>query len=88
MDTTVTPKILESLVLDQSISIEGTFAEDLAKLQDLLLENAPAYVLAKLDDPSTEWLAIYYVPDSAKVRDKVSSNTKLNSFLESDKFPG
>ncbi|KAJ3905364.1 hypothetical protein F5879DRAFT_950964 [Lentinula edodes] len=61
----------ESLVLDQSIPIEGTFTEDLAKLQDLLLENAPAYVLAKLDDPSTEWLAIYYVPDFAKVRDKM-----------------
>ena len=31
----------------------------------------PAYILVRLDDPPTEWLAIYYVPDSAKVRDKV-----------------
>lgn len=34
----------------------------------------PAYVLTRLDNPPTEWLAINYVPDSAKVRDKVCCN--------------
>ena len=42
------------------------------KLQDVdvLQDDSPAYVLAKLDPPS-DWIAISYVPDSAKVRDKV-----------------
>lgn len=46
--------------------------EDLSLLQDLVQEDVPAYVLARLDEPQGEWLAIFYVPDSAKVRDKVS----------------
>ena len=45
--------------------------QDLDKLGDLLEDNVPAYILVRLDDPTTEWLAVYYVPDSAKVRDKV-----------------
>ncbi|KAF9068699.1 hypothetical protein BDP27DRAFT_1421687 [Rhodocollybia butyracea] len=57
----------ESLVPDQSVPIEGSLQEDLSMLQDLLLDNVPAYILAKLDEPSPEWLAIYYVPDSAKM---------------------
>lgn len=42
------------------------------KLQDVdvLQDDSPAYVLAKLDSLS-DWMAISYVPDSAKVRDKV-----------------
>jgi hypothetical protein len=72
------PRILadseaESLVHDLSIPIEGTLIQDLEKLQnnDVLQDDMPAYILAKLDEPSTDWLAIYYVPETAKVRDKV-----------------
>ena len=49
----------------------GTLEQDLDRLGDLLEDNVPAYVLVRLDDPPSEWLAVYYVPDSAKVRDKV-----------------
>lgn len=61
----------ESLVLDRSIDIAGSFQEDLALLQDILSDNDPAYVLAKLDPPSTDWTAFFFVPDTAQVRDKV-----------------
>lgn len=57
---------------DSSVPIYGSFEEDLVKLQDVdvLQDDSPAYVLAKLDSLS-DWMAISYVPDSAKVRDKV-----------------
>ncbi len=63
--------LLESLVPDGVHSQTGTLGQDLDKLGDLLDDNVPAYILVRLDDPPTEWLAVYYVPDSAKVRDKV-----------------
>ena len=60
-------------MLDHSIPVSGTLEEDLNVLQDdaILQANTPAYILAKLDQPSADWLAIYFVPDDAKVRDKV-----------------
>jgi twinfilin len=62
----------ESLVVDSAIPISATFQDDLACLQDesVLPIDSPAYILAKLDD-SPDWLAIFYVPDNAKIRDKV-----------------
>ena len=50
---------------------QGTFEEDLNRLPDLLDNDEPAYVLARLDGDNVEWLTISYVPDTAKVRDKV-----------------
>jgi len=38
-------------------------------------DNVPAYLLVRLDGGTSEWLAISYVPDTAKVRDKVSQGT-------------
>ncbi|KAL0580426.1 Twinfilin-1 [Marasmius crinis-equi] len=81
----------ESLIHDLSIPIEGTLQEDLEKLQDnsILQDDAPAYVLTKLDDPPSEWLAIYYVPDTAKVRDKMlyaSTRASLIRTLGSTSF--
>ncbi|ESK94229.1 protein tyrosine kinase [Moniliophthora roreri MCA 2997] len=75
----------ESLVHDLSIPISGTLQEDLEKLQDdsVLKDDVPAYILAKLDDPPSEWLAIYYVPDSAKVRDKMLYASTRASLLKS-----
>jgi twinfilin-like protein len=66
----------ESLVIDLSIPIEGSFFEDLAQLQsdDVLRSDCPAYVLAKLDLPSPDWMTFFYVPDNAKVRDKASDS--------------
>ncbi len=66
----------ESLVHDLSVPIGGSLQEDLVQLQnsdDIIHEDTPAYLLTKLDDPPAEWLVIYYVPDTAKVRDKVIS---------------
>ena len=54
-----------------TVAPSGTLEQDLDRLTDILEDNVPAYVLVRLDDPPTEWLAIYYVPDTAKVRDKV-----------------
>lgn len=62
---------LESLVPVASIDISGTFDDDLALLQNHLEEDVPCYILARLDDPPSEWLVITYVPDAAKVKQKV-----------------
>jgi hypothetical protein len=63
----------ESLVHDLSIDIKGSFEDDLQNLQeeDVLPKDLPAYILAKLDAPSPDWMIVFYVPDNAKVRDKV-----------------
>lgn len=63
----------ESLVHDLSIKIKGSFQEDLLNLQDedVLSKDISAYILAKLDAPSVDWIMVSYVPDNAKVRDKV-----------------
>lgn len=55
--------------------MEASFKEDLAKLQSdqVLQDTAPAYILAKLDLPSQDWITLFYVPDGAQVRDKVGS---------------
>ncbi|KAB5596514.1 Twinfilin [Ceratobasidium theobromae] len=60
----------ESLVLDGTIPTgSGSFVEDLPLLQDVLEEDIPAYILARTEGVS--WLFIAYVPDTAKVRDKM-----------------
>ena len=56
---------------DESIAAAGTFNDDLDTLGGMLQDDVPAYILVRLDDPPTEWLAVFYVPDEAKVRDKV-----------------
>ncbi|CAA7267890.1 unnamed protein product [Cyclocybe aegerita] len=63
----------ESLVHDLSIPVSDTLEHDLDQLQpeDVLQADFPAYVLAKLDPPSPDWLIISYVPDTAQVRSKM-----------------
>ena len=61
----------ESLIPVTSVSVSGTLDDDLALLQDHLEEKVPCYVLARLDNPPSEWLIISYVPDAAQVRQKV-----------------
>ncbi|KAJ7261296.1 actin depolymerizing protein [Mycena haematopus] len=64
----------ESLVHDLSVPIRGSLQEDLVQLQDsddIIHEDTPAYLLTKLDDPPSDWLVIYYSPDTARIRDKV-----------------
>ncbi|KAF5358322.1 hypothetical protein D9756_001670 [Leucocoprinus leucothites] len=81
----------ESLVHELTVDAAGSFEDDLAKLQDneILSDTVPAYVLAKLDPPSTDWTAFSYVPDHAKVRDKMlyaSSRASLFKSLGSTLF--
>ncbi|KAG8953971.1 Twinfilin-1 [Tulasnella sp. 424] len=45
-------------------------ASDLSQLDGILVQDVPAYILARLDT-GNEWLFISYVPDIAKVRDKM-----------------
>jgi twinfilin len=63
---------IETLVHDHSFELSGSFEQDLPLLQSLVTDDAPAYVLVRLDQPSTDWLAVTYIPETAKVRDKVS----------------
>lgn len=49
----------------------GNLQSDLKQLTGLVSTDVPAYYLVRLDSSASEWLAISYVPDTAKVRDKV-----------------
>ncbi|KAF9228719.1 actin depolymerizing protein [Gyrodon lividus] len=73
----------ESLIPVTSVDITGSLDDDLTLLQDHLGDNIPCYILARLDDPPSEWLAISYVPDSAKVRDKMLYTSSRNSLTRS-----
>jgi hypothetical protein len=70
----------ESLVPAATIPPSGTFQQDLDKLADVLEDNIPAYILARTDKPGSDWLAIFYVPDTSKIRDKVN----LGPIIEPD----
>lgn len=48
--------------------------EELPLLQSTLKDDEPAYILARLDEAGSGWLAISYVPDTASVRSKVRQN--------------
>jgi len=61
----------DSLVPAASFDVSGSMEDDLAQLGSYLDDNDPCYILARLDDPTSEWLAIAYVPDTASVRNKV-----------------
>ncbi|KAI6129077.1 hypothetical protein EV401DRAFT_807599 [Pisolithus croceorrhizus] len=73
----------ESLVSVASIDVVGSLEEDLASLDSYLSDKDPCYVLTRLDDPSSEWLLISYVPDGAKVRDKMLYASTRNSLTKS-----
>ncbi|KZV69454.1 actin depolymerizing protein [Peniophora sp. CONT] len=60
----------EQLVPDGSHSAKGRLPDDLPALESLLVDNVPAYVLARLDN-GAGWLLIDYVPDGSRVRDKM-----------------
>ncbi|KAI0065422.1 actin depolymerizing protein [Artomyces pyxidatus] len=72
----------ESLVPENTLPPSGSLESDLNELQTLLEDNVPAYVLVRLDDPPTSWLAVHYVPDSAKVRDKMLYASTRNTLTK------
>ncbi|KIJ22805.1 hypothetical protein M422DRAFT_786342 [Sphaerobolus stellatus SS14] len=80
----------EHIVLDSSVPAQGDLSSDLAQLQDMLQDDVAAYILARLDDASSQWLAISYVPDTAKVREKMlyaATRNNLTKGLGSGSFP-
>ncbi|KAF7311522.1 Protein tyrosine kinase [Mycena kentingensis (nom. inval.)] len=77
--------VKEALVYDKSVPRNGSLQEDLSLLQDseeILQESTPAYLLTKLDDNS-DWLVIFYVPDTAKVREKMLYASSRATLLKS-----
>ncbi|KAK0225231.1 actin depolymerizing protein [Armillaria nabsnona] len=81
----------ELLVHDLSVPVQGTLAEDLAKLQDpeIISDDVPAYILVRLDEPPTQWLVIDYVPEGTKIRSKMlyaASRGSLTRSLGSSVF--
>lgn len=79
----------ESLVSVASLPVADSLNEDLVQLQEHLEDNVPCYILARLDDPPSEWLAISYVPDFANIRDKTlyaSTRSSLTKSLGSTVF--
>ncbi|KAI0306493.1 actin depolymerizing protein [Multifurca ochricompacta] len=73
----------EALVTDITIPPSSTFENDLNRLQSLLDDDVPAYVLVRLDDPPSAWLAVHYVPDTAKIRDKMLYASTRNAVTKS-----
>jgi hypothetical protein len=49
----------------------GSLDADIALLENEVQPDVPAYILGRIADST--WLAISYVPDIAKIRDKVST---------------
>ncbi|KAG8899179.1 Twinfilin-1 [Tulasnella sp. 403] len=73
----------ESLVPLGTWPCEGPeLKDDLHVLATILEDNIPAYILAKLDSGDNDWLFISYVPDVAKVRDKMLYASSRNALTK------
>ncbi|KAG6814291.1 hypothetical protein H0H92_013416 [Tricholoma furcatifolium] len=59
----------EQLQHDTTVYAAASFQHDLLLLPDILEDNVPAYILAKVSQ--SDWLLISYVPDAANVRNKM-----------------
>ncbi|KAM3580875.1 Twinfilin-1 [Umbelopsis sp. WA50703] len=83
----------ETLIENGQSPVSGTFEEDFGEVQKYLDESQPAFIVVRLDSKSSageyEWLFISYVPDNAKVRDKMlyaSTRTSLTKELGDYRF--
>ncbi|CAE7168490.1 unnamed protein product [Rhizoctonia solani] len=78
----------ESLVPSGTIPTgSNEFIDDLPQLQEILEDDIPAYILARTEGP--KWVFISYVPDTAKVRDKMlyaSTRGALTKALGDQRF--
>eukprot|EP00999_Lentomonas_sp_LEN2_P002955 NODE_813_length_1175_cov_75.741412_g772_i0.p1 GENE.NODE_813_length_1175_cov_75.741412_g772_i0~~NODE_813_length_1175_cov_75.741412_g772_i0.p1 ORF type:complete len:365 (-),score=84.76 NODE_813_length_1175_cov_75.741412_g772_i0:79-1095(-) len=64
----------ESLVADAHENVQGTWEEDWSKIAGYLEDRSPCYILMRLDAQTSQgyaWAFLCYVPDYAKVRDKM-----------------
>ncbi|KAH7890002.1 actin depolymerizing protein [Phlebopus sp. FC_14] len=73
----------ESLVPVTSVDVTGSLDDDLASLPNYLEDQKACYILVRLDDPSSEWLAVSYVPDDAKVKEKMLYASTRNALTKS-----
>ncbi|CAG8518048.1 2571_t:CDS:2 [Acaulospora colombiana] len=80
----------EALVESGKWNKQGDFMSDYAHIVNYVEDNVPAYLLVRLDSASgSEWLSISYVPDNAKVRDKMlyaSTQSALKKALGDYRF--
>ncbi|KAJ1992807.1 Twinfilin-1 [Coemansia spiralis] len=59
----------ESLEATDTLNISGTFEQDMDLVPGVLDAETPCYLLIRLNEP--KWLLCTYVPDGAKVREKM-----------------
>ncbi|KAG8738490.1 Twinfilin-1 [Ceratobasidium sp. 414] len=70
----------ESLIPDETIPTgSNEFIQDLPKLQEILQDDVPAYVLARTDAADNAWLFISYVPDTAKELEEIRAIERESS---------
>ncbi|KAG2228262.1 hypothetical protein INT45_011054 [Circinella minor] len=85
--------VKESLEPNGSAPVESTFEKDYNKVLEYLDESTPSYLLIRLDDKANtgkyNWLFLSYVPDNAKIRDKMiyaSTRASLTKELGDNHF--
>ncbi|KAI8889631.1 actin depolymerizing protein [Backusella circina FSU 941] len=66
----------ESLIPSGTSPVESSFEQDYPNVEKELADNKPSYVFVRLDEKASssgeyKWLFLCYVPDNAKVRDKM-----------------
>jgi len=79
----------EELVEITNCGNKGSWEEDLIQIQSLLDKEKPCYVLFRLDSSNPQWVLFCYVPDKAKVKDKMlyaSSRSNLKQQLGMNYF--
>jgi len=79
----------EQLVPISTKSKEGSWEEDLSLVINLLEKDSACYVLFKQEHEKKEWILFCYVPDKAKVKDKMlyaSTRSNLKQQLGSNYF--
>ncbi|TPX35098.1 hypothetical protein SmJEL517_g02474 [Synchytrium microbalum] len=83
----------ETLVANETINTSSNFENDFSTFQSWLTPTAPCFVLYRMDTLTKtgdyDWLILQYVPDNAKVRDKMlyaASRATLTKELGDAKF--
>ncbi|KAI8804737.1 hypothetical protein BJ742DRAFT_823076 [Cladochytrium replicatum] len=76
----------ESLVHNGAVDVAGSLETDFALIRDWLLPTDPAFVLLRTDTPTSsgdyEWIVLHYVPDKARVRDKMLYSSSKGTLLK------
>ncbi|EGF83682.1 hypothetical protein BATDEDRAFT_85196 [Batrachochytrium dendrobatidis JAM81] len=84
----------ESINVTGTIHVSGTWEKDFEKLGEWLQESTPCYIMYRTDSRinemgSYEWVFMQFVPDTAKVRDKMlyaASKSTLTKELGDSNF--